>query len=109
MYLAEAVDLRRGEMTALIGAGGKTTAMFRLAKEQREQSCKVLVTTTTKIFKPTKPHVARPFLVEDIDDFANASAQIDSPVVVAAGYGVNEEEKLLGLPAPWSTLLDKAG
>jgi probable selenium-dependent hydroxylase accessory protein YqeC len=109
MYLAEAVDLRRGEMTALIGAGGKTTAMFRLAKEQREQSCKVLVTTTTKIFKPTKPHVDRLFLVEDIDDFANASAQIDSPVVVAAGYGVNEEGKLLGLPAPWLDRLKQAG
>ena len=109
MQLAEAVDLRRGEMTALIGAGGKTTAMFRLAKEQREQGCKVLVTTTTKIFKPTKPHVDRLFLIADIDDFVKASAQIDSPATIGAGYGVNEEGKLLGLPAGWLDRLNEAG
>jgi probable selenium-dependent hydroxylase accessory protein YqeC len=109
MYLAEAVDLRRGEMTALIGAGGKTTAMFRLAKELRDQGCKVLVTTTTKIFKPTKPHVDRLFLIEDIDDFLDASGQIDPPVTVGAGRGVNEEGKLLGLPVEWLDRLDQAG
>lgn len=107
MYLAEAVDLKRGEMTALIGAGGKTTAMFRLAKEMRDQGCKVLVTTTTKIFKPTKPHVDRLFLIEDIDGFANASAQIHPPVTVGAGYGVNEEGKLLGLPVAWLDRLNE--
>jgi probable selenium-dependent hydroxylase accessory protein YqeC len=109
MYLAEAVDLRRGEMTALIGAGGKTTAMFRLAKELRDQGCKVLVTTTTKIFKPTKPHVDRLFLIEDIDDFLDASRQIDPPVTVGAGCSVNEEGKLLGLPVAWLDRLDQAG
>lgn len=109
MDLSEAVDLRRGEMTALIGAGGKTTAMFRLAKELRDRDCKVLVTTTTKIFKPAKPHVDRLFLIEDIDDFLNASAQIDPPITVSAGHGINEEGKLLGLPAAWLDRLDQAG
>jgi probable selenium-dependent hydroxylase accessory protein YqeC len=109
MDLAEAVDLRHGETTALIGAGGKTTTMFRLAKELRDQGCKVLVTTTTKIFKPTKPHVDRLFLIEDIDDFLNASAQIDAPVTVGAGHGVNEEGTLLGLPVAWLDRLDQAG
>jgi probable selenium-dependent hydroxylase accessory protein YqeC len=109
MELAQAVDLRRGEMSALIGAGGKTTAMFRLAKELRDQGCKVLVTTTTKIFKPTKPHVDRLFLIEDIDDFLDASAQINPPAIVGAGHGVNEEGKLLGLPAAWLDRLDQAG
>jgi len=109
MDLSEAVGFSRGEMTALIGAGGKTTAMFRLAKELRDQGCKVLVTTTTKIFKPTKPHVDRLFLIEDVDDFVNASAQIDPPVTVGAGCGVSEEGKLLGLPVAWLDRLDEAG
>ena len=55
MLLRDALGVTRGEMVSLIGAGGKTTTMFRLAKEMRDQSCKVLVTTTTKIVKPTKP------------------------------------------------------
>jgi probable selenium-dependent hydroxylase accessory protein YqeC len=109
MQLREAVDLRRGEMAALIGAGGKTTAMFHLAKELRDQGRKVLVTTTTKIFKPAKPHVDRLFLVEDIDDFANASAGIGAPATVGAGYGVNEEGKLLGLPPAWLDRLRETG
>jgi probable selenium-dependent hydroxylase accessory protein YqeC len=109
MDLAEAVDLGLGETTALIGAGGKTTAMFRLAKELRDQGCKILVTTTTKIFKPTKPHVDRLFLVEDIDDFLNASRQIDPSVTVGAGHGVNEEGKLLGLPVTWLDRLSERG
>ena len=64
MLLGEALDLRRGEMISLIGAGGKTTTMFRLAKELREEGRKVLLTTTTQISKPSKPHVDRLFLVE---------------------------------------------
>lgn len=108
MQLVDALDLRRGEMTALIGAGGKTTAMFRLAKELHEQGCKVLVTTTTKIFKPAKPHVDRLFFVEDVADFASASAQIDAPVIVGAGRGVNEEGKLLGLPSAWLDRLNES-
>jgi hypothetical protein len=43
MLLGEALDLRRGEMTALIGAGGKTTTMLRLARELREEGRKILL------------------------------------------------------------------
>ena len=35
MYLQEALRLGRDEMVALIGAGGKTTTLFRLASELR--------------------------------------------------------------------------
>jgi probable selenium-dependent hydroxylase accessory protein YqeC len=101
MQLAEALDLRRGEMAALIGAGGKTTTMFRLAKELREEGRKVLVTTTTKIFKPSKPHVDRLFLVEDIDSLTTACAKIAPPAIVGVGAGVSAEGKLLGLPSAW--------
>ena len=104
MLLREALDVRRGEMTALIGAGGKTTTMFRLARELREEGQKILLTTTTKIFKPSKPHVDRLFLVEQIDALAESCAAIPAPVIIGAGSAVSEDGKLLGLPAPW---LDK--
>jgi len=101
MQLSQALDLRRGDVAALIGAGGKTTTMFRLAKELREKGRKVLVTTTTKIFKPSKPHVDRLFLVDNVDALAQACSDIGAPVVIGAGAGVSEDGKLLGLPAPW--------
>jgi len=108
MRLTEALDFRRGNMAALIGAGGKTTTMFRLAKELREEGCKVLVTTTTKIFKPNKPHVDRLFLVENVAALSEACAAIAPPVVIGAGAAITEEGKLIGLPAAWFDALKAA-
>jgi probable selenium-dependent hydroxylase accessory protein YqeC len=109
MHLEEALGLHRGEMVSLIGAGGKTTTLFRLAKELRDQGGKVLVTTTTKILKPSKPHVDRLFLVEDVDAFPAETAKIKAPVIIAAGYRVDEEDKLIGLPPAWLDKLEKSG
>src|SRR2546428_1630669 len=99
MHLKEALGVRRGEMVSLIGAGGKTTTLFRLAKELRDEGGKVLVTTTTKIFKPTKPHVDRLFLVENVDSFRDEASKIPTPAIIGTGYTVDDEGKLLGLPS----------
>ena len=40
------------QIVSLIGAGGKTSIMFELAKELKQKNCRVLVTTTTKIYYP---------------------------------------------------------
>jgi probable selenium-dependent hydroxylase accessory protein YqeC len=101
MHLKEAFGLRHGEMVSLIGAGGKTTTLFYLARELREDGGKILVTTTTKLFKPAKPHVDRLFLVQESDALLEATAKIQAPVIVAAGYNVDDEEKLIGIPAKW--------
>ena len=50
MRLAAALELRRDEMVALVGGGGKTSAMFRLARELTEADALALTTTTTHIF-----------------------------------------------------------
>lgn len=47
--LRVALGLRDRDVIALVGAGGKTTAMFRLARELRDG---VVITTTTKILVP---------------------------------------------------------
>ena len=48
MELAKALDVRRG-VTAIIGAGGKTTLLLALARELA-QSARVIITTTTHIY-----------------------------------------------------------
>ncbi len=101
MLLRDALAIGRGEMVSLIGAGGKTTTMFRLAKELRGQGWKVLVTTTTKIFRPAKPHIDRLFLVEDVQSLIDVCAGMTGPVVIGAGCGVNQDGKLLGMPVDW--------
>lgn len=50
MELRELLEIGPG-LTALIGGGGKTTLMYHLASELRQQGT-VLVCTTTKIWPP---------------------------------------------------------
>jgi molybdenum cofactor cytidylyltransferase len=105
MQLKEALGLRNGEMVSLIGAGGKTTTLLHLAKELRDAGKKVLVTTTTKIFKPSKPHVDRLFIVEDLDALLRQTATLEAPLIIAAGSKI-DQDKLLGLPARWLDEID---
>ena len=53
MKLSHALSIRSGDVLALTGGGGKTTAMFRLANELAQQplaKLRVLMTTSTRIF-----------------------------------------------------------
>jgi len=50
MDLCHALRIQRKEIVALVGAGGKTTAMFRLARELTARGQRVVTTTTTRIF-----------------------------------------------------------
>jgi molybdenum cofactor cytidylyltransferase len=50
MNLSHAFRLQSKEVVALVGGGGKTTAMFRLASELTAQGKRVVTTTTTRIF-----------------------------------------------------------
>ena len=50
MTLADALGLTSDEVVALVGGGGKSTAMFRLAQEMVARGGAVLSTTTTHIF-----------------------------------------------------------
>ena len=109
MLLPDALGVTRGEMVSLIGAGGKTTTLFRLAKELRDQGCKVLVTTTTKFIKPIKPHIDRLFLVDDVQALLDVCADLAAPTIICAGCGVNQEGKLLGMPTQWLDRLNQDG
>jgi molybdenum cofactor cytidylyltransferase len=50
MDLSHAFRLQSKEIVALVGGGGKSTAMFRLAAELAAQGKRVVTTTTTRIF-----------------------------------------------------------
>jgi probable selenium-dependent hydroxylase accessory protein YqeC len=50
--LRQALMLKEGGVISLVGAGGKTSLMFKLARELSKTGGSVLTTTTTKIFEP---------------------------------------------------------
>lgn len=99
MTLAEALAVGPGEVVAFIGAGGKTTAMYRVAENLAARGLKVLVTTTTKIFPPDRPDVA--LILEEAGGGALASraaGAFDRTRIVAVAAGALADGKLRGLP-----------
>ena len=87
--LCDVLEVRRG-VTAVIGGGGKTSLLYRLASELRERGM-VLVATTTRILPPAHLSVRhdRVFVnqADDWECWADAvralAAELDCPV--AAG------------------------
>ncbi len=49
MKLSDALRIQRGEVISIIGAGGKTSSLFRLGHELSESGWRVLATTTTRV------------------------------------------------------------
>ncbi|HYB75248.1 MAG TPA: selenium cofactor biosynthesis protein YqeC [Candidatus Sulfotelmatobacter sp.] len=100
MTLAEALGVRAGDVVSFIGAGGKTTAMYRLAAELAARGLKVIVTTTTKIFPPDVPDVA---LILEGEGGGGAVARVAkalgrTPIVAVAARAL-ADGKLEGLSA----------
>ncbi len=95
--IAEALGLPERGLLSLVGAGGKTTVMFRLAAELSARGLRVVCATTTKIFPPT-PDQARLVLAENNERFLDAcrgTMEQGQPACIAWR---EENGKLLGLP-----------
>jgi molybdenum cofactor cytidylyltransferase len=100
--LRDALTIGRREVVTFVGAGGKTTAMFRLARELRASGAAVVVTTTTRILiPPSSPDLVvvieseRSALLAGVTD---ALAHDRIPVVARERTG---DGKLAGVPPEW--------
>jgi len=93
MKLSDYIELKKKDILSIVGAGGKTTMMFKLAEELRSNS-KVLITTTTKIYNP--PLHKYDFICTDKDHFIKYSRMKDNGIYVL-GQGINGDNKILGL------------
>ncbi|MFQ5811457.1 MAG: selenium cofactor biosynthesis protein YqeC [Armatimonadota bacterium] len=63
MLLRDALAVKRGDIITIVGAGGKTTTMFRLARELTEDGWRV-VTTTTTLIRPREGRRGERLIVE---------------------------------------------
>lgn len=87
MKLIEIFDLKKGEIVSIVGAGGKTTTMFKLAEELRAEN-KVLVTTTTKIAWPDKAQYD--YICMERENFLNYAAKDSNGIYV---FGIEDKIK----------------
>ncbi len=96
-YQALQIDPDIAELACFVGAGGKTTAMFTLAKELYGLNKRVLVTTTTAIFYPGQQDCDTVLVSSEPspDMFAN----VHTGSITCAGRQHTGENKLLGFDA----------
>ncbi len=69
--LKEALGLEGPGVISLVGAGGKTSLMFSLAKELEKDGQASLCTTTTKIWEPSSEEAGSLFLSTDREQVIN--------------------------------------
>ncbi len=71
-HLREALELDRHRIISLVGAGGKTSLMFAMARELVTLGNHVVTSTTTKIFKPSREETPLLFIREEAEDILKA-------------------------------------
>ncbi len=71
--LIDTLGLSHQGIISIIGAGGKTSLMFRLAKELADSGKTVLTTTTTKIFMPDQDSSPDTITAGSIDELIKKS------------------------------------
>ncbi|QEK13057.1 putative selenium-dependent hydroxylase accessory protein YqeC [Crassaminicella thermophila] len=93
MKLYKALDIKNREMIALVGGGGKTTAMYALAKDLKRNK-KVLISTTTAIYLPKKDQANYLIIGKDIKKIG---FYLKENKVVGLGNNITVEGKLKGV------------
>ena len=99
MQLSHALRMRPKEVVVLVGGGGKTTLMFRLADELAASGRRVVTTMTTRIFVG-QMHRAPARLVTE--DEATLLAELPAALaahrhVIVAGEVIVEQDKVQGV------------
>lgn len=95
LYSLINIEMQKNEMICLVGAGGKTSTMFRLAQELSSQGKKVLVTTTTAIYYPERNQYDK-ILISDSELMDLLESRSNSGITVF-GRSLSDEGKLLGV------------
>jgi probable selenium-dependent hydroxylase accessory protein YqeC len=74
--LKHSLMLERGGVISVVGAGGKTALMFRLARELSKSGDRVLTTTSTKIYRPTRMQSSIVIVSESAEAIAKYAREV---------------------------------
>jgi len=110
MEFIDAFPVKKGDVIALVGAGGKTATMFAIAAEADKRGWKVILTTTTRIFRPREKEGQE--LVIDADPerlLTKVKEKLALFPLLVVGTGLNHENKLLGIEQGLVAGLSRSG
>ena len=74
--LRHSLMLKNSGVISIVGAGGKTALMFRLARELSKDGGRVLTTTTTKIYMPTRRQSSFVMVSESAETIAKQAREL---------------------------------
>ena len=96
--LVDAFNLYGKGMISIMGAGGKTTLMFQLAKLLLKAGKKVLTTTTTKIFMPSTCESDTVILSADFNNvYKQLKTKLQQTLHITAGkFLMQDADKISG-------------
>ncbi len=94
LYKELDINLGKKELITFVGAGGKTSSMFCLAKELKELGKKVLVTTTTAIYFPDNGDYDLAIITKEKD--YNVLFSLKNGNITVIGRELTNEGKLRG-------------
>lgn len=99
MDLVDALAVRAGDLVAIVGGGGKTTALYRLGVELAAREAPVVLSGTTRFTPPERGEAPNLVIVEDEDALRRAVAAGRWPLTVASGWG--SKGRLLPIDPAW--------
>lgn len=94
--LHEGFALCRRELVCLVGAGGKTSLLRRLAREIATDSGRVLVTTSTRMLR-SELESCGPLVIESNSDALLRALRVQHAQVTAAAGAIGPDGKAVGL------------
>lgn len=99
LSISKALELREKGMVSLVGAGGKTSLLYALARELAMEGRKVLVTTTTHMLAPSPQEASTSILSPDPQEILEELRSLPQrwgPIFVASRRE-GQEGKMVGL------------
>ncbi|MBM7855963.1 putative selenium-dependent hydroxylase accessory protein YqeC [Desulfohalotomaculum tongense] len=98
MQLMKALALTGKEMVCFVGGGGKTSLMLKLARECAGSGKKVLITTSTKMYRRQLSALAEPVVERDKNMLlGRLKALLSTGSTAAAAAALAEDDKVIGL------------
>lgn len=91
------INLKTKELISIVGGGGKTTTMFKLANELKALNKKVLVTTTTAIYNPDSDQYDNLIILDE----GHACSRYLNNTITVIGRKISAQNKLLGVPSEY--------